>query len=64
MFRVYCSCPGVSDELSSVGGEKTIGHVDGDGLFAFRAEAVDQQRIVEGAALGADPGAIGMEAAS
>jgi hypothetical protein len=42
MFRVYWMWPGVS-----LGGrEVAVGHVDGDPLLAFGAEAVGQQRQV------------------
>jgi hypothetical protein len=35
-----------NDEGTLVGGEIAIGDVDGDALFAFRLQAVEQQREV------------------
>src|SRR5580704_1754344 len=35
------------DEFSPGGREITVGYVDGDALFAFRAQAVRQQRKVD-----------------
>ena len=31
------------NELAFFGGEKAVGHIDGDALFALRSEAIDQQ---------------------
>ena len=41
------------DELALLGGEETIGHVDGDALFALGGQAVHQQGEVQFATLGA-----------
>jgi hypothetical protein len=41
------------DELALVGGEEAIGHVDGDALFAFGRQSIDQQGKVDVPALGA-----------
>ena len=35
------------DELALLGGEKAIGHVDGDALLAFCGQPIDQQRKVD-----------------
>ena len=42
------------NKLTLIRGEETIGHVNGDALFAFRLQTIQQQRIVNIAALGAD----------
>ena len=49
------------DELALVGGEKAVGNVDRDALLALGGEAVEEQREVEVAALGADLLGIGFE---
>ena len=51
MLRVYCSWPGVSAmmNLRLRRGEVAIGDVDGDALFALGAQAVGQQREIDGA---------------
>ena len=50
------------DEFPLVGGEKAIGHVDGDALLAFRCQTVHQQRKVDLSALGADALAVVFQA--
>jgi hypothetical protein len=47
------------NEFPLAGRKKPVRDIDGDRLFAFRHQAVDQQRIVEPLALRADPGAVG-----
>ena len=42
------------DELATVGGEETVGDIDGDALLALGGQAVEQQRVVEFAATRAD----------
>ena len=42
------------DELTLFCGEVAVGHVDGDPLFTFRLQSVEQQCIVDGSPLGAD----------
>ena len=42
------------DELALVGGEETVGDIDGDALLALRGQAVDQQCEIYLAALGPD----------
>ena len=42
------------DERTVVRGEVAVSHVDGDTLLSLRHEAVQKQRIVDGAAAGAD----------
>ena len=49
-----------NDERALAGGEHAIGDVDGDALFAFRLQAVHQQRQVEVVALGAVSFAVGL----
>ena len=49
------------DELALFGGEEAVGDVDGDALLALGGEAVDEQREVDGAALGAGAAAVGLE---
>ncbi len=49
------------DELAPFGGEEPIGDVDGDPLFPLGGQAVDEEREVELAALGADRLGIGLE---
>ena len=51
MLRVYCSWPGRigDDELPLGRGEIAIRDVDGDALFALRAQPVGEQREVHGA---------------
>ena len=63
MLRVYCSWPGRvgHDELAVLGREEPVGDVDGDALLALGGEAVDQEREVELAALGADLLRVGLE---
>ncbi len=46
------------DELTLVGGKEAVGHIDGDALFAFGGQAVDQQREIHFLALGAVFGGI------
>jgi hypothetical protein len=46
------------DELARRGGEVAVGDVDRDALLALGGEAVEQQRVVELAVLGA--GALGV----
>jgi hypothetical protein len=57
MLRVYWMCPRRvrDDELAPWRGEVAVGHVDGDALFAFRAQAVREQGQVHfaGTTLGA-----------
>ena len=49
------------DELAGLGREEPVGDVDGDALFAFGGEAIDQEREVELAALCADLLRVGFE---
>jgi hypothetical protein len=42
------------DELALLGGEEAVGDVDGDALFAFGCEAVDEQGEIDVLALCAD----------
>ncbi|MNF59829.1 hypothetical protein D3C84_414280 [compost metagenome] len=42
-----------NDKLAQFRGEKTVGHVDGNALFALGGQAVHQQREVQFATLGA-----------
>ena len=49
------------DELAALGREEPVGDVDGDALLALGGEAVDEQREVELAALGADLLRVGLE---
>ena len=42
------------DELAPVGGEEPVGDVDGDPLLALGLQAVEQQRVVDLVAAGAD----------
>ena len=50
-----------NDELAPVSGEKTVGHVDGDALFALGGQAVHQQGEVQFATLGADFFRVGLQ---
>ncbi len=54
MLRVYCTCPGQSARMNDAapGGEVAVGDVDGDALLALGAQAVGEQREVDGAGLG------------
>ena len=47
------------DELAPVGLEEAVGDIDRDALFALRLQTVDQQRQVDGLALGAVFAALG-----
>ena len=49
------------DELALVGGKESVGHVDGDALFALCGQAVHQQREVELVALRAHLLGVGFE---
>ena len=49
------------DELAALGGKESVGDIDRDALFAFSREAIEQQRKVEVATLGADLGRVGGE---
>ena len=54
---VFLVARGVGDdEASRIGGEIAVGHVDGDALFPFFGEPVEEQRIVDGPSPGADFG--------
>ena len=60
--RVLLVAGGVGDdELATLGREEPVGHVDRDALLALGGQAVEQQREVEVAALGADLGRVGLE---
>ena len=50
-----------NDELALVGGEKAIGNIDGDALLPFGGETVEEERVVEIAALRAHLFRIGFE---
>ena len=52
------------DELALLGGEEAVGDIDGDALLALGGQAVDQQREVELAALGAELLGVASSAAS
>ena len=41
------------DEAAAIRGEKAVGHVNGDALFAFGLQAIHQQREINPFALGA-----------
>ena len=48
MLRVYCSWPGVSATMNfGLSGAEAIGDVDGDALFAFGFQPVDEQREID-----------------
>ena len=49
------------DEFALLGRKVTIGHIDGDPLFALGGEPVDQQGKVDVLPLRADPFAIGCQ---
>jgi len=49
------------DELALVGGEVAVGHVDGDPLLPLRLQAVQEEGIVDGSPLGADPLAVRLQ---
>ena len=49
------------DELALVGAEEAVGDIDGDALLALGGEAVDQQREIDLAVLGAVPAAVRLE---
>ena len=46
------------DELAPGGGEVAVGDIDGDALLALRLQAIDQERKVHAAPLGADGAAV------
>ncbi|HEY0748483.1 MAG TPA: hypothetical protein VGD63_17410 [Steroidobacteraceae bacterium] len=41
-----------NDKFALVGGKESIGHVDGDALFALGGQAIDQQREIDVLTLG------------
>ena len=49
------------DELAPVGGEESIGHIDGDPLLTLGGETVDQEREVDALALRADALAVRLQ---
>ena len=49
------------DELAPLGGEEAVGDIDGDALLPLGRQAVDQEREVELAALGADLLRVGLQ---
>ena len=49
------------DEFAAVGGEEAVGDVDGDALFTFGGQTIDQQREIDVLALRAHLFRVGFE---